>query len=70
MWAEYGPIAMFVVGQIVVAAAIWGGIKSDIAAIHRELTLRHESYTNRFTLLESHVYHAWGGRCQPPHADE
>ena len=57
MFGEYGPVIMFVVGQIVVAAAVWGGIKADIAAIHRELSLRHEQYTHRLTLLEAAQLH-------------
>ncbi len=33
-------IFIFVVGQIIVAAAIWGGIRKDIKNIHERLTIQ------------------------------
>lgn len=54
----YGSLILWAIGQIVVAAAIWGGIKADIRAIHMEIKTRHEANMLRHTELQSSVNEA------------
>jgi len=37
-------IMLFIVGQVVVAAAIWGGIRADIKAMHVRLSALEERF--------------------------
>lgn len=55
---EYGSLITWAVGQLVVAAAIWGGIKSDIRAIHMEIRTKHEASLERQKLTEDSVNEA------------
>ena len=53
IWSEYGTLLMWAAGQLVVAGAIWGGIKSDIRAIHMEIRTKHEASMQRHAATES-----------------
>ena len=51
-------IILWLFGQIVVGAAIWGGIRSDIRAMHHRIELSEksvgEAHTRIDRILENH----------------
>lgn len=48
-------ILLWVCGQLVVGAAIWGGIRSDIRGIHRRQELNETSTSDAHNKINRHV---------------
>jgi len=52
-----GEIIMWIVGQIVVAAAIWGGIRADIKAMHSRIDHIQTVADEAHRRIDNHLEH-------------
>ncbi len=48
-------IVMWLVGQIVVAAAIWGGVRADISNIHSRLDHIEKAANDAHSRIDNHL---------------
>lgn len=48
-------LLMWIFGQLVVAAAIWGGIRADIRSIHARIDRAEESIGDAHRRLDNHI---------------
>lgn len=54
-------ILLWIVGQCVVAAAIWGGIRADIRGIHNRLDANETRIARLHERLDRHLESNWHG---------
>ena len=50
----------WIIGQFVVAAAIWGGIRVDIRSIHDRIARVEKAADNAHSRLDAHLEHTRG----------